>query len=95
MSCVTLSLAKAQMNIDHSADDELIQLHIDAAEAWFENQTGRKLADLSPVQMCIRDRFEISVVRNPAHPKARITNAKDATAAIAEAINRAAVALNP
>ena len=41
------------------------------------------------------DLFEISVVRNPAHPKARITNAKDATAAIAEAINRAAVALNP
>lgn len=40
------------------------------------------------------DLFEISVVRNPAHPKARITNAKDATAAIAEAINRAAVALN-
>lgn len=36
---------------------------------------------------------EISVVRNPAHPKARITSAKDATAAIAEAINRAAVAL--
>ena len=41
------------------------------------------------------DLFEISVVRNPSHPKARITNAKDATAAIAEAINRAAVALNP
>lgn len=36
---------------------------------------------------------EISVVRNPAHPKARITSAKNATAAIAEAINRAAVAL--
>ncbi|MEZ2406924.1 HK97 family phage prohead protease [Bosea sp. RCC_152_1] len=36
---------------------------------------------------------EISVVRNPAHPRARITGAKDATAAIAEAINRAAVAL--
>jgi len=54
MSCVTLSLAKAQMNIDHSADDELIQLHIDAAEAWFENQTGRKLADLSPVPADIK-----------------------------------------
>ena len=37
--------------------------------------------------------FEISVVRNPAHPRARISSAKDATAAIAEAINRAAVAL--
>lgn len=39
------------------------------------------------------DLLEISVVRNPAHPRARITHAKDATAAIAEAITRAAVAL--
>lgn len=39
------------------------------------------------------DLLEISVVRNPAHPRARIANAKDATAAIAEAITRAAVAL--
>ena len=39
------------------------------------------------------DLKEISVVRNPAHPRARITSAKDATAAIAEAITRAAVAL--
>lgn len=39
------------------------------------------------------DLLEISVVRNPAHPKARIAHAKDATAAIAEAITRAAVAL--
>ncbi len=36
---------------------------------------------------------EISVVRNPSHPRARIASAKDATAAIAEAITRAAVAL--
>jgi HK97 family phage prohead protease len=36
------------------------------------------------------DLKEISVVRNPAHPRARIVSAKDATAAIiAEAINRA------
>jgi uncharacterized protein len=39
------------------------------------------------------DLHEISVVRNPAHPRARISSAKDATAALAEAINRAAVAL--
>ena len=38
------------------------------------------------------DLYEISVVRNPAHPRARISSAKDATAAIAEAINRAVVA---
>lgn len=39
------------------------------------------------------DLHEISVVRNPAHPRARISDAKDATAAIALAIHRAAVAL--
>ena len=39
------------------------------------------------------DLFEISVVRNPAHSQARIASAKNATAALAEAINRAAVAL--
>ncbi|MBN8966790.1 MAG: HK97 family phage prohead protease, partial [Rhizobiales bacterium] len=39
------------------------------------------------------DLFEISVVRNPAHPRARVSSAKNATAAIAEAITRAAVAL--
>lgn len=41
------------------------------------------------------DIYEISVVRNPAHPKARITSAKSASSAlaIAEAINRATAAL--
>ena len=41
------------------------------------------------------DLVEVSLVTVPAHPGARITSAKDATAAIkiAEAINRAAVAL--
>jgi HK97 family phage prohead protease len=39
------------------------------------------------------DLHEISVVRNPAHPRARISSAKDATAAIAEVLHRAAVAL--
>lgn len=54
MSCVTLSLAKAHLNIDHSADDELIQLYIDAAEAWFENHTGRKLAEIDPIPADIK-----------------------------------------
>ena len=54
MNSVTLSLAKAHLNIDHDTDDELIQLYIDAADAWFENQTGRKLADLSPIPADIR-----------------------------------------
>jgi HK97 family phage prohead protease len=41
------------------------------------------------------DLHEVSVVRNPAHPRARILHAKTATAAIAiaAAINRAAAAL--
>jgi HK97 family phage prohead protease len=39
------------------------------------------------------DLHEISVVRNPSHPRARISSAKDATAAIAEVLHRPAVAL--
>ena len=40
MSSVPLSLAKSHMNIDGTADDELITFYIGAAEAWFENNTG-------------------------------------------------------
>lgn len=40
------------------------------------------------------DLFEISVVKNPSHPRARITSKSENTAlAIAEAINRATAAL--
>lgn len=41
------------------------------------------------------DLFEISVVRNPSHPRARVTSAKslDEAAALAAVINRAAAAL--
>lgn len=49
MSSVTLSLAKAHLNIDHSADDELLQLYIDAAEAYLGNYIGKALADLGTV----------------------------------------------
>lgn len=43
------------------------------------------------------DLAEISVVRNPSHPRARITTAKslNLALAIAEAINRATAALKP
>lgn len=54
MSIVTLSLAKAHLNIDHSGDDELLQLYIDAADAWFEAQTGRVLAEMQPIPADIR-----------------------------------------
>lgn len=49
MSIVTLSLAKAHMNIDGTADDDLITLYIDAAEAFLSNYIGRALADIDPV----------------------------------------------
>jgi len=41
------------------------------------------------------DLFEVSIVRNPSHPKARVLSAKEFSAdtiAVAEAINRAAAA---
>lgn len=49
MSIVTLSLAKAHMNIDGTADDELITLYIGAAEQWLGNYIGRPLTDLDPL----------------------------------------------
>jgi HK97 family phage prohead protease len=43
------------------------------------------------------DVFETSIVRDPSHPRARITSAKqfDSAAALAEALNRAAAQLKP
>lgn len=49
MSTITLSLAKAHMNIDGTADDELITLYIDAAEVQLSNYIGRPLADIDPL----------------------------------------------
>lgn len=49
MSIVTLSLAKAHMNIDGTADDELIELYIDAADAYLSNYIGKPLADFDPI----------------------------------------------
>jgi uncharacterized phage protein (predicted DNA packaging) len=46
MSAVTLELTKAHMKIDGNAEDELIQLYIDAAERWIWNYIG---AELNPV----------------------------------------------
>jgi uncharacterized phage protein (predicted DNA packaging) len=54
MSSVTLSLAKAHLNIDQSGDDELLQLYIDAAEDWFQAQTGRVIAEIQPVPADIK-----------------------------------------
>lgn len=49
MSIVTLPLAKAHMNIDGTADDELIGVYIGAAETWLGNYIGKPLADLDPL----------------------------------------------
>jgi len=49
MSIVTPALAKAHMNIDGTADDELISLYIGAAETFIGNYIGRPLADLDPL----------------------------------------------
>lgn len=49
MASVTLSLAKAHLNIDHSSDDELLQLYADAAETYLGNYIGKPIADLDPV----------------------------------------------
>jgi uncharacterized phage protein (predicted DNA packaging) len=49
MTAVSLDLAKAHMKVDGTAEDELISLYIDAAEAWIGNYIGRPIADLDPV----------------------------------------------
>jgi len=49
MSAVTLALAKAHMNIDGTADDELIQLYINAAETWLGNYVGKAFATFETV----------------------------------------------
>lgn len=54
MSIVTLALAKAHMNIDGTADDELITLYLGAAETWLGNYIGKPLADLDPMPDDVR-----------------------------------------
>jgi uncharacterized phage protein (predicted DNA packaging) len=49
MSAISLDLAKAHMKIDGSAEDELITLYIDGAEAWIANYIGKPVADFEPV----------------------------------------------
>ncbi len=49
MSIVSLALAKSHLKIDGNAEDELIELYLDAAEAWLANYIGKPLADLDPL----------------------------------------------
>ena len=50
MSAVSLETAKLFMKIDGDAEDQLILMFIDAAEASVENYIGTPLADLEPIR---------------------------------------------
>ncbi|CAD7026567.1 phage gp6-like head-tail connector protein [Pseudorhizobium endolithicum] len=54
MSAVSLELAKAHMKVDDTAEDALISLYIEAAEAWCGNYIGKAIADLEPVPADIK-----------------------------------------
>lgn len=54
MAAISLELAKAHMKIDGSAEDELITLYLDGAEAWVSNYIGKPLADLDPLPADIK-----------------------------------------
>lgn len=55
MSIVSLALAKAHLNVDGTADDELISLYIGAAETWIGNYIGKTLAtfDILPADLTL------------------------------------------
>ncbi|UXN61721.1 head-tail connector protein [Phyllobacterium zundukense] len=55
MSIVTLSLLKLQLNIDDSADDELLQHKLDAAEAWVANYTGTPWTNYDTVPSDVKE----------------------------------------
>lgn len=54
MSAVSLELAKAHMKIDGNAEDELVSLYIDGAEAWIGNYIGKPIAELETVPADIK-----------------------------------------
>lgn len=49
MSILPLSLLKAQLRIEHDADDALLEHKIAAAEAWIADFVGKPLADFDPL----------------------------------------------
>lgn len=54
MTSVTLSLAKAHLNIDQTGDDELIQHYLDAAESWISDFVGKPVADFDPIPASLK-----------------------------------------
>ncbi|MBK3745814.1 phage gp6-like head-tail connector protein [Paraburkholderia aspalathi] len=51
MTTVTLTLAKAHLNIDHSGDDELIEHYLEAAESWITDFIGKPFPDPVPASL--------------------------------------------
>lgn len=49
MTGITPELAKQHMRVDHSDEDALITLYIEAAEQYVANYIGKPLADLDPL----------------------------------------------
>lgn len=52
---LTLSDAKAHLNVTFDADDSLIQAKMDAAKAWVEAYTGEEITDstAAPVNQAV------------------------------------------
>lgn len=59
MPTVTVDLAKAHMNLDHDADNALIELYIEAAEQFLANHIGKHPSAFAPVSADLR----LAVVR--------------------------------
>jgi uncharacterized phage protein (predicted DNA packaging) len=59
LSIVSVSLAKAHMNIVGNDDDELISLYIGAAETWLGNYIGKSLSDFD----VLSDDLKLAVLR--------------------------------
>lgn len=59
MSIVSVSLAKAHMNIVGNDDDELISLYIGAAETWLGNYVGKPLSGFD----VLPDDLKLAVLR--------------------------------
>lgn len=54
MPTVTVDLAKAHMNLDHDADNALIELYIEAAEQFLGNHIGKHPSAFTPVPADLR-----------------------------------------
>lgn len=51
MTITTLALIKAQLNIDHNLDDDLLTHKLAVAEEWIANHTGTLFAEPVPASL--------------------------------------------